>query len=150
VSGLYFRGKLAYAQAFQKPPKGVPGVLVIAPGSGLLSPAETLSVRALRRLGSVPVSPDSSAYTRSLGRDARALRRTLPADAEVVLLGSLATGKYLDPLGSWMGPHLRVPEAFFGLGQLGRGSLLLESVERGEELSYVAPGGREVKASHPL
>ena len=32
ISGLYFRGKLAYAEAFAAPPKGVPPALVIVPG----------------------------------------------------------------------------------------------------------------------
>src|SRR3954462_14389670 len=39
TSGLYFRGKLLYARTFARAPEGVPGVLVIAPGAGLV-PAE--------------------------------------------------------------------------------------------------------------
>jgi hypothetical protein len=38
ISGLYFRGKLAYAEAFAGPPIGIPRALVIVPGHGLLSP----------------------------------------------------------------------------------------------------------------
>src|SRR5437868_10502285 len=36
LSGLYFRGKLAYATAFARPGAGVGGVLVITPTRGLL------------------------------------------------------------------------------------------------------------------
>jgi len=43
ISGLYFRGKLAYAGAFAAPPEGVPGVLVITACGGLLPPATLLS-----------------------------------------------------------------------------------------------------------
>src|SRR5512138_3701489 len=43
ASGLYFRGKLAYAEAFARPPGGVPGALVIAPGAGLLPPETCVS-----------------------------------------------------------------------------------------------------------
>src|SRR5438045_9369534 len=35
TSGLYFRGKLAYAQSFARPLEGVPSVLSLAPGAGL-------------------------------------------------------------------------------------------------------------------
>src|SRR5512146_3134430 len=38
ASGLYFRGKLAYAEAFARPPRGLPGGLVIVPGFGLVPP----------------------------------------------------------------------------------------------------------------
>ena len=137
MSGLYFRGKLAYAEAFAQPPPGVPGVLVIAPGAGLLAPGTSVNVMTLRRFGRVPVSPDSPPYRRPFVRDARALRRALPEGAEVVLLGSLATEKYLDVLRTALGPHLRVPQAFLGLGQLGRGSLLLRSAAEGDELAYI-------------
>src|ERR1700724_1005167 len=37
MSGLYFRGKLAYARAFAKPPHGTPGVLIITSSRGLVS-----------------------------------------------------------------------------------------------------------------
>src|SRR5947208_4538410 len=38
MSGLYFRGKLAYASAFAQPPDGCGGVHVIVPGRGLCPP----------------------------------------------------------------------------------------------------------------
>src|ERR1041385_4745110 len=38
ISGLYFRGKLAYARAYNDPPQRIPGALVITPCGGLVSP----------------------------------------------------------------------------------------------------------------
>jgi hypothetical protein len=37
LSGLYFRGKYAYAKAFARPPKHLPGVLVITSKTAPLS-----------------------------------------------------------------------------------------------------------------
>ena len=36
LSGLYFRGKIAYATAFARPQTGTPGVFVITPTRGLV------------------------------------------------------------------------------------------------------------------
>src|SRR6266850_6929438 len=36
LSGLYFRGKIAYATAFARPLRGMPGVFVITPTRGLV------------------------------------------------------------------------------------------------------------------
>jgi len=36
LSGLYFRGKIAYANAFARPARGTSGVLVITPTRGLI------------------------------------------------------------------------------------------------------------------
>src|ERR1700756_84615 len=41
MSGLYFRGKLAYARAFAHPPEGLDGAYVITSNRGLV-PVETL------------------------------------------------------------------------------------------------------------
>src|ERR1700694_3757708 len=35
ISGLYFRGKLAYARTFASPPAGVSGIFVITAGRGV-------------------------------------------------------------------------------------------------------------------
>src|SRR5438105_15043118 len=58
MSGLYFRGKLAYAGAFQRPAAGIAGALVIAPGRGLLAPDVVLTHADLRALAEVGVTPD--------------------------------------------------------------------------------------------
>src|SRR6478752_7974208 len=45
LSGLYFRGKLAYAEAFARPPPGLnSGVFVITPNRGLLAPSVRMTL----------------------------------------------------------------------------------------------------------
>src|SRR5579872_2697923 len=56
ISGLYFRGKLAYARAFTQPPPHTAGTLVITAGGGLLSPEMPLTRDALREISSASVS----------------------------------------------------------------------------------------------
>ena len=53
ASGLYFRGKLAYAGAFARPPRGLPGAFVIAPGAGLVPPAALVRAGDLRAFAAV-------------------------------------------------------------------------------------------------
>src|SRR5256885_2059914 len=54
TSGLYFRGKLAYAGKFARTPEGVPGVLVIAPGAGLWPRGNALPPGTTGPLGEDP------------------------------------------------------------------------------------------------
>jgi hypothetical protein len=149
LSGLYFRGKLAYARAFAAPPPGVPGLLVITPGQGLWVPEHPLTVRALRGLAAVRVDTRELRYRRPLVRDVRRLAAALPGECDLVLLGSLATGKYLDLLGPILGPRLRVPTEFVGLGDMSRGGLLLRAVRAGRELDYMSASdlGRRPRAA---
>ena len=48
LSGLYFRGKLAYVQAFAAPPAGVPGSFVITSRQGLVTPETVVTLEGLR------------------------------------------------------------------------------------------------------
>ena len=63
VSGLYFRGKLTYATEFARPPRGVPGVLVITPNAGLRSPAAAVTLATLKRYARVPIDAPPCART---------------------------------------------------------------------------------------
>jgi hypothetical protein len=141
LSGLYFRGKLGYALAFAAPPPGVPGVLVITPGAGLVAPETPVSAATLERFASVPVDPAEPRYLEPLLRDARALAGRTGADCEFVLLGSVATAKYLSPLCAVLGARLRFPPAFVGRGDMSRGGLLLRCVDARQELEYAALDG---------
>jgi hypothetical protein len=141
TSGLYFRGKLAYATAFARPPEGVPGVLVIAPGAGLVPAATPVRIEQLVALGKVPVDEADPRFREPLLEAARLLLGLLPADGEVVLLGSVASAKYVDPLLSVFGQRLLFPPTFVGRGDMSRGGLLLRCVRSGEELPYVPVDG---------
>ena len=137
LSGLYFRGKLAYAQAFAAPPPGVPGVVVITTNEGLRAPTFPVSLARLRRYARGDIDLRVASYRRPLERDAKLLAAAAGPECEVVLLGSVATGKYVDLLLKIFGPALRFPADFAGRGDMSRGGLLLRCVDAGRELEYV-------------
>lgn len=155
ASGLYFRGKLAYAEVFARPPRGVPGALVIAPGAGLLSPETCVSASDLRAFAAVPVDPRDPRFRAPLERDARALSARLGGSAEVVLLGSIASDKYVEPLLAVLGERLLFPLDFVGRGDMSRGGLMLRAARAGVELAYgrvlgaVRRGGRPPRLPPP-
>jgi len=148
VSSLYFRGKLAYARAFARPPGGRAGIHVITPCDGLKPPEMPIRVRDIERFGSVEVDPDEGRYSRPLLRDLAALS---PAwtEAEVVLLGSVASAKYADLLAPVLGPRLLFPSDFVGRGDMSRGGLMLRCVQEGRELPYVPLVGSERRGPRP-
>jgi hypothetical protein len=137
LSGLYFRGKLAYATAFGRASRGSPhGSLVITPTRGLLPPDTRVGPGLLREFATVDVSEHDERYRAPLERDLRVLAGQLPESGRVVLLGSIATGKYVDVLTARLGARLHYPVAFVGRGDMSRGGLLLRSVDAREELEY--------------
>ena len=144
MSGLYFRGKLTYARAFGRAPEGSEpesgGVFVITPNAGLRSPDTIVTADALRGFAGVDVSLDNPKYRRPLERSARALAADV-GDAPVVLLGSIASPKYVDVLQGIFGDRLLFPEEFVGRGDMSRGGLLLRCAAAGEELTYVPVAG---------
>jgi hypothetical protein len=148
ISSLYFRGKLAYASAFAKPPAGAEGVLVITPSAGLQPPGTRIGPADLVRHAQVPVDPAEERYRRPLLRDAEALART-SGSAEVVLLGSVASAKYADLLAPLLGERLVFPADFVGRGDMSRGGLLLRCVEERRELRYVPVIGAQRHGARP-
>src|SRR5215472_6252956 len=95
LSGLYFRGKIAYANAFARPPRGTPGVLVITPTRGLIDARMRIRLDDLREFAAVDIHENDLRYRQPIERDAGRLGSQLPAGSEVILLGSIATGKYV-------------------------------------------------------
>jgi hypothetical protein len=143
LSALYFRGKLTYAQRFAAPPAGAPGVLVITPDRGLVAPETPLTLADLRAFGAVPIDAGDDRYAQPLRAAAVALRTQLPRRAEVVLLGSIATPKYVDLLRAAFGRALLFPADFVGRGDMSRGGLLLRAARDGVELAYRPVDGAE-------
>jgi hypothetical protein len=137
LSGLYFRGKLTYARAFANPADGRAGVFVITPTDGLCPADEPVDLARLRRFATVDIAGDDPRYREPLDRDARRLARRIGPAGEVVLLGSIATGKYVDPLLAVLGERLRFPADFVGRGDMSRGGLLLRCARAGAELAYI-------------
>jgi len=136
LSGLYFRGKLAYGRAFGRLAAGALSTLVITPTRGLVHPETPIDAATLLEFAATDVALDDPVYRVPLDRDVTALATRLAIDQTVVLLGSVATGKYVDALLPSLEDRLMFPSAFVGRGDMSRGALLLRSVASGEELAY--------------
>jgi hypothetical protein len=138
ISGLYFRGKLAYASAFAAPPDGAFGSLIITPGRGLVRADTLINLDDMQQISAVPVDLAEVRYRIPLERDCRTLRDTTSHNCKIILLGSLATPKYLATTREIFGSQLQFPEEFVGRGDLSRGGLMLRCVRSGTHLTYVA------------
>ncbi len=149
ASGLYFRGKRLYAQAFAQPPPGVPRGLVITPDRGLVDLNTRVHPDDLLRFAGVPVDPADARFRQPLEQDAAALAERLGPSGEAVLLGSVATAKYTQILLAALGGRLLFPAEFVGRGDMSRGGLLLRCVRAGTELTYVPVAGAVVKGKRP-
>ena len=149
LSGLYFRGKLAYATAFAQPPLGTEGTLVITSCRGLVPPATRITLDDLRAFAAVPIAADEPRYTTPLIGDAERLRDTIGTESHVVLLGSIASDKYVQVLGEIFGDRLLFPGEFVGRGDMSRGGLMLRSVRDDRELDYIAVAGATRRGSRP-
>jgi len=154
VSGLYFRGKLTYALRFAQPPDASnslvgAGVHVITPNAGLRSPETRVTHAAVRAFAREDVDVDNAKYRRPLEASARALLDEIGPECEVVLLGSVASPKYVMVLGRIFGELLTFPIAFVGRGDMSRGGLLLRHAREGVELDYVPVLGAVLHGARP-
>lgn len=151
LSGLYFRGKLSYATRF-----GCLGgaasdaTLIITPTRGLQRPELPVTAALLEEFASVDISLDNPRYRLALERDVAELGGRVPANTRVILLGSIATGKYVDVLCPMLGDRLHYPPSFIGRGDMSRGALLLRSVDANVELDYaVIEAGKRARGPRP-
>ena len=134
LSALYFRGKLTYARRF-----GIP--LVMVPGIGLRPPELLISSDDLRAMGKVDI--ESASFARTLRADAEIVAQQAADahDARIVLLGSIATSKYVATLLDVLGDRLLFPDTFVGRGDMSRGGLMLRAARSGDELTYCPIAG---------
>ena len=123
-------------------------MFVITPNAGLRSPDTFVTLDAIRAFAGVDVSADNPKYRRPLERSARALAAEI-GDCPVVLLGSVASPKYVDVLLGIFGERLMFPQEFVGRGDMSRGGLLLRCVAAREELTYVPIAGAVRTGSRP-
>jgi hypothetical protein len=137
ISGLYFRGKLAYAKRFVDAPAGLAGVYVITACGGLIPADAPMSTGRLREISAAPIDAANPDYRLPLERDARLLYELIGKKCEVVLLGSIATPKYVEPLLGIFGERLLFPAEFVGRGDMSRGGLMLRCAREGVQLTYV-------------
>ena len=104
LSGLYFRGKLSYATTFgHLRDAPTDATLIITPTRGLERPELPLTAELLKEFASVDIDADNPRYRGALERDVAALSARLPENVRVILLGSIATGKYVDVLHPLLG-----------------------------------------------
>src|SRR5687767_14908606 len=90
LSGLYFRGKLAYARKFAAAPADT---FVITSNRGLVSPDTIVDLEELREFATVPIDLEEPRYVRPMLRSARELAAAISQQTRIVLLGSIATKK---------------------------------------------------------
>jgi len=139
LSGLYFRGKLEYARRFAVPPQPGSGIWVITANRGLLPVETPVTLAELESFGEVDILPHDPRYRVPLERDALILGINL--GTEFVLLGSVASDKYAEPLVSALGSRLVYPVDFVGRGDMSRGALMLRAARAGQELPYQSVAG---------
>ena len=154
VSGLYFRGKLAYARRFTCPPDPTDrvvagGILVITPNAGLRAADVAVTRESIRAFAGEPIDLTNDRYRRPLEQGARALGASIGPDCDVVLLGSIASGKYVEVLLPIFGERLLFPPSFIGRGDMSRGGLMLRCAASGEELDYIPVGGAIRQGKRP-
>ncbi len=149
LSGLYFRGKIAYARAFAKPPENLSGAFVITPNRGLVAAETLVSLEDLRAFARVPIDHTDARYRRPLLRETKKLCARAGEDCEAVLLGSIATAKYVEPLLGCFGERLKFPAEFVGRGDMSRGGLMLRCAADRQELEYVSVAGAIRRGARP-
>jgi hypothetical protein len=154
VSGLYFRGKLAYARRFARPPDpddpvAAGGVLIITPNAGLRSADTAVTLTSFRAFAASSIELANNVYRAPMERAAQAVLEAVGRDCDVVLLGSIASAKYVDLLLPVFGERLMFPTAFVGRGDMSRGGLMLRCVEADAELDYEPVAGAVRHGARP-
>ena len=144
VSGLYFRGKVAYAREFGRARGRAPAAYVLTAGGGLCGLDEHVTLARLERWANVVVNENNPHFTAPLVRTASEALAAHDAATRFVLLGSVATNKYVAPLLDVFGERIFFPEEFAGLGDKSRGALLLAAAREHRELAYAPLHDRDV------
>lgn len=133
MSGLYFRGKIAYARHFARLPNLI---WIITANAGLWSPERLVHPDDVAAFGRTEIAAGDREFVEPLERDLTALRDRLGPRGSVVLLGSIATPKYRQALTAAFGNRALFPTDFVGRGDMSRGALLLRAVRENQELPY--------------
>jgi hypothetical protein len=149
LSGLYFRGKIAYASVFAQSFAGSSGVFVITPTRGLVDAGMRMTIDDLREFAEIKIDENDPRYRKPLEQSVQRLAKRLSAQADIVLLGSIATGKYVDILLANFQERLRFPGDFVGRGDMSRGGLMLRCAVDRQELEYISVAGAVLNGKRP-
>ena len=110
----------------------------IITGAGLMLPETVITLGDLRRISATSIDAKNSHYRLPLDADLLRLRDEVGHDTDVILLGSIATSKYVAPIHEVFGNRLLFPRDFVGLGDMSRGGMLLRCCAQGVELAYLS------------
>ena len=149
ISGLYFRGKMMYAEAFRAAPGGLPPSLVMVPGAGLVPPETIIDAGQLRAIAEISVTENNPEFRDPLTTAAKLLDEHAGKHCAYVLLGSVASAKYTSPLLEIFGDRLLFPADFVGRGDMSRGGLMLRQARAGVELPYIPVLGAPLRGARP-
>jgi hypothetical protein len=149
LSGLYFRGKVAYARRFARPSEQPSQVLVITTNRGLLPVDSLITLEELAAFGKVPIDMEDRRYLVPLKKSLESLASNREPDDEFVLLGSISTSKYTGVLIEYLAEQLLFPREFVGRSDMSRGGLLLRSASSGVELEYQPVMGAQLRGKRP-
>jgi hypothetical protein len=149
MSGLYFRGKLAYARTFARPPVGLSGGYVITTNQGLVPVDTPVTAEELDAFSNDLIDAQNKSYSEPLINSALALADATSGSCPIVLLGSVASGKYTHHLLPIFGELLQFPLEFVGRGDMSRGGLLLRSAAANRMLDHVPVAGALVRGNRP-
>jgi hypothetical protein len=149
LSGLYFRGKLAYATMFGRRARSAAHTFIITTDRGLIPPETRVHTSDLVAFSGVDIAANDRRYRDPLRRDAAELASAVGAKSSVILLGSIATGKYVDAFAEIFGERLLFPREFVGRGDMSRGGLLLRCVREARELEYIPVIGATRHGNRP-
>jgi hypothetical protein len=100
-----------------------------------------VTAEAIRGFARVDIAANDPRYRVPLLASATALADEIGEACEVILLGSIASAKYVDVLAEVFGERLLFPSEFVGRGDMSRGGLLLRCVRSGQELAYAPVRG---------
>ena len=106
----------------------------------MVPPETVITVEQLEYIASIPIDAGDARYREPLERACRTLDEIAGPDCDFVLLGSVATLKYLEPMFGVFGHRLLFPEEFIGRGDMSRGGLMLRCARAGVQLTYVPLG----------
>ncbi len=149
ISGLYFRGKMAYVTAFGAAPDSTSNAYVIVPGYGLLPPETVFGPDQLRATADIDVHEDNPRHHDVLLAAATSLDEATGHQRSFVLLGSVASAKYTTALLKVLDQRLLFPAEFVGRGDMSRGAIMLRSAASGQELTYLPVSGAQLRGPRP-
>ena len=114
-----------------------------------MPPETVFTIEQLQQIASIPIDAADMRYRQPLERGCRTLDEIAGPECDFVLLGSVASLKYLEPMFGIFGHRLLLPQEFIGRGDLSRGGLLLRCVRAGAPLTYVPLGNLTLHGPRP-